>query len=76
MKEYESRISVIDVSKILDTSPQFVRMGLQQKRLPFGVAVQTSSEWTYHISQKLLEEYIGEEPIKRYFEKEKKEELN
>lgn len=40
-------------------SEQFVRVGLQRKILPFGVAVQLSSRYSYHISPKLLDEYIG-----------------
>jgi len=40
-------------------SEQFVRVGLQRKILPFGIAVQLSSRYSYHISPKLLEEYIG-----------------
>lgn len=40
-------------------SAQFVRVGLQRNILPFGVAVQLSSRFSYHISPKLLDEYIG-----------------
>lgn len=40
-------------------SEQFVRVGLQRNILPFGVAVQLSSRFSYHISPKLLDEYIG-----------------
>ena len=52
-------ISVSEAAKKLGKSPQFVRIGLQRQILPIGVAVQMSSIWTYHISPKLLEEYIG-----------------
>lgn len=40
-------------------SEQFVRVGLQRNRLPFGTAVKLSSRFSYHISPKLLDEYIG-----------------
>ena len=43
----------------LGKSEQFVRVGLQRNILPFGVAVQLSSRFSYHISPKLLNEYIG-----------------
>lgn len=43
----------------LGKSEQFVRVGLQRNRLPFGTAVKLSSRFSYHISPKLLDEYIG-----------------
>lgn len=52
-------ISVSEAARKLGKSAQFVRIGLQRQLLPIGVAVQMSSKWTYHISPKLLEEYIG-----------------
>ena len=40
-------------------SEQYIRVGLQRNRLPFGTAVKLSSRFSYHISPKLLDEYIG-----------------
>lgn len=54
-------ISVRDAAEMLGVSPQFVRLGLQRDALPIGTAVKMSSVWTYHISPKLLKEYIGEQ---------------
>lgn len=54
-------ISVIECAKILNKSPNFIRAGLQRGILPFGYAVKMSSRWTYHISRKQLENYIGKE---------------
>jgi len=54
-------IKVSEAAKIIGKSEQFVRIGLQQKILPFGYAVKMSSVWTYHISPKKLEEYVGGE---------------
>lgn len=51
-------VSVAEAAKILGKSEQFVRIGLQRQILPFGVAVQMSSKWSYHISPKLLKEYV------------------
>ena len=53
-------ISVKEAAEILGVSQQFVRIGLQQGTLPIGTAVKMSSRWTYHISPKLLEEYVGQ----------------
>ena len=43
----------------LGKSEQFVRVALQRGLVPFGFAVQLSSRFSYHISPKLLNEYIG-----------------
>lgn len=53
-------ISVSEAAKLLGKSEQFVRVGLQKKRLPFGMAVKLSSHWTYYISPKLFYEFVGE----------------
>lgn len=52
-------LSVKQAAELLDKSPQFVRVSLQQGVAPYGFAVKTSSKWTYHISAKKLQEYIG-----------------
>lgn len=42
----------------LDKTPVFVRLGLQQGKLPFGAAVQNpGGKWSYHISPGLLVAY-------------------
>lgn len=55
----KQRISVKEAAELLGVSQQFVRIGLQRGILPIGTAVKMSSRWTYHISPKLLKEYIG-----------------
>ena len=52
-------IKIKEAAKLMGKSEQFIRVGLQQKIFPFGYAVKMSSVWTYHISPKKLEEYIG-----------------
>lgn len=54
-------IKVSEAAKILGKSEQFVRIGLQRDILPIGIAIQMSSKWTYHISPKLLKDYVGGE---------------
>lgn len=56
----KNNISVKEAAEILGVSQQFVRVALQRERLPIGTAVKMSSRWTYHISPKLLKEYVGE----------------
>lgn len=64
--EEMKNIPVEVVAELIGKSKQFVRIGLQEQRLPFGTAVKTSSQWTYHISYELLKAYVGEERIKQY----------
>ena len=47
--------------KYLGKSQQFVRIGLQRKILPFGVAMQMPGKttYTYHISPKQFCDYAG-----------------
>ena len=54
-------MTVTECAKLLDKSPQFVRIGLQRGVLPFGYAVKMSSKWTYHISEAKVYEYLGTE---------------
>ena len=69
----ERNISIKKAAELLNKSEQYIRLGLQQQRLPFGTAVKTSSIWDYHISPKLLKDYIGDYE-KEYKEGEKNEE--
>lgn len=50
---------VSDAARALNKSDQFVLVGLQRGILPFGVAVKTSSKYSYHISDALFREYLG-----------------
>lgn len=53
-------LSVREVAERMGKSQQFVRIGLQQQILPFGYAVKMSSKWTYQISRKQFEKYMGD----------------
>ena len=58
--EMEKRsISVKEAAQLMGKSEMFVRIGLQRGLLPIGTAIKMSSKYTYYISPKLLEEYIG-----------------
>jgi len=55
-----NRMSVKEASDLMNVSEQFVRVGLQKGVLPFGYAVQISSDrWTYFINPKLFEQCTG-----------------
>lgn len=52
-------ITIKEASKRMKKSEQFIRIGLQRGILPFGVAVKNKSQYSYYISPKLFEEYVG-----------------
>lgn len=55
-------INVEQTAKLINKSPQFVRLGLQQGRLPFGSAVQKpNGRWSYDIVKVKVYEYLGKE---------------
>lgn len=52
-------MTILECAKLLEKSPQFVRIGLQRGILPFGYAVKMSGKYTYHISRNKVYEYLG-----------------
>jgi transcriptional regulator with XRE-family HTH domain len=54
------KITVEQVARRMGVSKDFVRIGIQQGQLPFGVAVKMSSVYTYYINPKQFLEYIGD----------------
>lgn len=68
--ELQKRVPKITVRQAADcigASEKFVRVGLQEGRIPFGVAVKEESHWAYNISPHLLRQYVGEEYFDDYF---------
>lgn len=56
-------LTVKETAKILGMSEQGVRVQLQRKKLPFGLAVPSVSGkgWRYIIPRAKLEEFLGKE---------------
>lgn len=54
-----NNVSVAECAKLLGKSQQFVRIGLQTGSLDIGFAVKRKSKFSYYISRKKLNEYIG-----------------
>jgi len=55
------KVSIQEAARRLGKSQQFIRLSLQNGAAPFGFATKGSgSTYDYHISPKLLNEYIGE----------------
>ena len=60
MLEKSKNIKVAEAAKIMGKDLMFVRKGLQRNVLPFGYAIETKPDrWSYHISRKKFEEYMG-----------------
>ena len=55
----DNRLSVPEAAKLLGCSEQFIRVGLQQGVLKFGMAVKMSGVWTYVITKQKFEEVTG-----------------
>lgn len=52
-------MSVIEAAKLLEMSPQTLRLALQQNKFMFGVAIKTSeNRYTYYINEKMLQNYV------------------
>ena len=66
------KILPVEAAAILHASPQFVRVAMQQQKLPIGTAIKMSTVWTYNISEKLLAEYSGKDVKKELEEIRKK----
>ncbi len=51
---------IAEAAKIMGVSQQFIRIGLQLGKLPFGTAVKIGGyRYTYYISPQKFAEYIG-----------------
>lgn len=53
-------ITVKEASEMSGMTPNFIRYGLQQGVLPFGVAVKMRSSYSYYISKEALEKFMRE----------------
>lgn len=53
-------MNIQEAAKLLNKSEQYIRLGLQNERLPFGTAVKTSSKWSYDIRKEAFERYMKE----------------
>lgn len=55
-----NKITIREAAKITGKSEQFLRVGLQLGKLPFGTAINmTGKRWTYIIYPEKFKEYIG-----------------
>lgn len=57
--QYRPALAVKDVARVLGVTPQFLRLGLQQGRFPFGTAVKFR-RWSYYINSDRFYAYVKE----------------
>lgn len=53
-----NRLTPEQAAALLGVSPQFIRIGLQQGKLPIGTAVKMSSKYTYCIPEQAVLNYM------------------
>ena len=53
-------MTISEAARVMGKGYHFVRIGLQRNLLPFGYAIKIGSKYSYHISRKKFEEYMGE----------------
>ena len=51
-------ITLPEAAELMGVTPQFLRLGLQQGRFPFGAAVKFK-RWAYYINSAQLHDYIN-----------------
>ena len=62
------KITVKAAARCLGKSDQFVRIGLQRGRLPFGDAVPgTGDKWSYYINPVKFRDYVGADRFNEFF---------
>lgn len=61
----EENVLVSDAAKKMGTTPQTLRLALQQRLFPFGEAIKTSEKrYTYYISRERFEKYLKGDDLK------------
>ena len=62
MQYFKRNVSIRETAQLMGKSEMFVRIGLRRGVLPIGTAIKLpdSSRYTYYISPKLLEEFLGD----------------
>ena len=57
------KITIKEAAKLMNKSPQFIRVGLQTGKLPFGSAVKVKNRWNYVIYPNIFYQYVGRKKL-------------
>lgn len=55
-----AKITVPEAAAMMGVTPQFLRIGLRQRRFPFGTAVKFR-RWAYYVNAEKFYEYISKQ---------------
>ncbi len=55
---HPNKLTIKEAAAIMGVTPQFLRLGLQQGRFPFGTAVKMK-RWAYYINHTKFYEYLA-----------------
>jgi len=55
----KNRLSIKEAATLMEVSEQFVRVGLQNNKFPFGYAIRNKTRWNYYISPVKFTEATG-----------------
>ena len=54
-------ITLPEAAEMMGVPPQFLRVGLQQEKFPFGAAVKMKKRYAYYINPEQFKEYMRRE---------------
>jgi hypothetical protein len=57
------KLTILEASKVMNVTPRFLQLALQQKRFNFGIAVE-GDRWTYYINTERFIKYMKGENVK------------
>ncbi len=56
-KEKPTKLTILEAAKIMEVTPRFLQLALQQERFDFGIAVE-GDRWTYYINTERFIRYM------------------
>lgn len=56
---HDAKLTVEQAAARMGVSPQFLRLGLQRKKFPFGAAINMGQGWSYYINARRFEMYMA-----------------
>lgn len=63
--DFMRNLSIAEAARLMNKCPQYVRIGIQRKLLPFGTAIPgPNGKNSYHISPAKFNDYMGAEVVK------------
>ena len=64
-RQTPKKLTVPEAAAIMGVTPQFLRIALQQERLPFGTAVKMKKRWAYYVNARRFFAYLEAEDMRK-----------